>query len=303
MATRFPCQRRSPEQLEQRFLRQIIRKERVASEEAQVAPDVRLVVKAESVRSCCAQRSSTRRGGIASSRPVCLFGHGSLLPPVPQPVLPWEPRAHRRMPHTSDAGRPFRISEHEPTFDGSSAPPDASSEEVAELVEALQSPELEVRYAAAEILMALDLEVERCTEVLREALHGEAESDSQLAANALVRLGSPAVPPLAAGLRDPKISVRQASATGTGRARRGGVRRRGKTWRASLADASANVRATAARALARIGPRARQGAGQALVTAVEDSNPLVRMRAASALISLDHEKGSRRRPVPRGSHR
>lgn len=193
-------------------------------------------------------------------------------------------------PSLSDVRRTLRISTQEPTFGESPVPVSASKQEVAQLVEALQSPELEVRYAAAEILMALDVELDRCTGVLVEALHGEAEGDSQLAANALVRLGDQAVAPLADGLQDPKVSVRQASAQALGELGEAAASVAGDLA-TLLTDANAGVRATAARALARIGPAARAGAGAALATAVEDSNPLVRMRAASALISLDHERG------------
>ena len=155
-------------------------------------------------------------------------------------------------------------------------------------VAALQSPDAVTRAEAGEAIAEASPRTHKTVDLLLNAL--SAESDTNLHpvfAQALGRLGeaaAPAVPRLAALLRDDHLAIREAAATALGNIGSAASPAVPDLARA-LRDCCHDVRAEAAEALGRLGPAA-SSATPALIEAMNDPISWVRLKSAEALVAI-----------------
>ena len=155
-------------------------------------------------------------------------------------------------------------------------------------VAALRSPDAATRAEAVDAISEASPRTRKTVDLLLNAL--SAESDTTLHpvfAQALGRLGeaaAPAVPRLAALLRDDHLAIREAAAVALGNIGSAASAAVPDLARA-LRDCCHDVRAEAAEALGRIGPAA-SGAAPALIEAMSDPVSWVRLQSAEALVVI-----------------
>lgn len=186
-------------------------------------------------------------------------------------------------------------------------------------VAALRSPDAKTRAAAVEAIAEASPRTRKTVDLLLDALSVEADTSLHpMFAQALGRLGeaaAPAVPRLAALLRDDHLEIREPAAVALGNIGSAASPAVPDLARA-LHDCCHDVRAQAAESLGRIGPAA-GGAAPALIEAMNDPISWVRLKSAEALIAIgltrrrwlqhSHARSPTRarrsvQPPPRGSH-
>ena len=155
-------------------------------------------------------------------------------------------------------------------------------------VAALRSPDATTRAKAVEAIAEASPRTRKTVDLLLDALSVEADTSLHpMFAQALGRLGeaaAPAVPRLAALLRDDHLEIREAAAVALGNIGRAASPAVPDLARA-LRDCCHDVRAQAAEALGRIGPAA-SGAAPALIEAMNDPISWVRLKSAEALVAV-----------------
>jgi HEAT repeat protein len=147
------------------------------------------------------------------------------------------------------------------------------ADEVTVLIERLYQEDLIVRLSAAKALGEIKdaRAVEPLVAILRD------ESSGSTAANALAKIGKPAVKPLVNSLREKKALVRRNAATALGKIKDASAV---EPLIAALKDEDPLVRMNAASAL---GNMKSANAAEFLITALKDKSTLVRRNAATAL--------------------